>query len=614
MQRPQLSHRGSLGRSVLSILVVPLVAALAWLPVASRAHAAGPAPIRSRHVAASRPHTAAPATTRSRHVAASRVHTAATSTITGLHVAGNTIVNGSGQPVRLLGVDRSGTEYQCIHNNGIFDGPNDAASVQAIASWHTTAVRVPLNEDCWLGINGAPAAYSGTAYQQAIVAYVNLLNANGLVAILDLHWNAPGTGQATGQLQMPDADHAPAFWTSVATTFKGNNAVIFDLYNEPHDVSWPCWRDGGTCSGVGYAVAGMQSLVTVVRNTGATNVLMLGGLAYSNDLSQWLAYKPNDPLGNLAASWHVYNFNACNNTGCYDSQVAPVAQQVPLVAGEIGENDCGHGFIDTLMAWLDAHGGGYLGWAWDTFDCGGFPALISSYDGTPTAFGIGFRDHLAALASSGTPTVTPVPSTPTATSAPATQVPATATPRAGNSPTPTSAPPSTATATSRPATPTATTPPAATATATPVPATATATPVPATATPTSASSGGGVTVTGNVTGNSGPWWGEEDVTLSNSAPLTALRITVTVQKTPGVGYAGQYNSYWGGALSMGHTDTGSAIVYTYTLNPGQTVAPGANYVVGSQHNGNGTPHPTSGDTYAVTFMAGGVTTTTLGHF
>jgi len=579
VQEPNLSHRGCLGRSVLSILVVPLVAALAWLPVASHAHAAGPSPIRSRHVAAS------------------RVHTAALSTITGLHVAGNTIVNSGGQPVRLLGVDRSGTEYQCIHGYGIFDGPNDAASVQAIAAWHTTAVRVPLNEDCWLGINGAPAPYSGMTYQQAIAAYINLLNANGLVAILDLHWNAPGTGQATGQLQMPDADHAPAFWTSVATTFKGNSAVIFDLYNEPHDVSWPCWRDGGTCSGVGYTVAGMQSLVTTVRNTGATNVLMLGGLAYSNDLSQWLAYKPSDPLGNLAASWHVYNFNACNNTGCYDGQVAPVAQQVPLVAGEIGENDCGHGFIDALMAWLDAHSGSYLGWAWDTFDCGGFPALISNYDGTPTAFGIGFRDHLAALASSsGTPTAMPIPAT-------ATSRPATATPRAGNSPTPTSTPPSTATATPRPASATAT-----------VASPATATPVPATATPTSAPSGGDVTVTGNATGNSGPWWGEEDVTLSNRAPLTALRITVTVRKTSGVGYAGQYTSFPGGALSMGHTDTGSAIVYTYTLNPGQTVAPGNNYVAGSQHNGNGTPHPTSGDTYTVTATAGGVTTTTSGHF
>ena len=328
----------------------------------------------------------------------------------GLHVSGNQLLDGAGQPLVLHGVDRSGSEYACIQGFGFFDGPSDAASVQAIAAWHTNAVRVPLNEDCWLGINAAPAAYSGAAYRSAIAAYVDLLNQSGLVAILDLHWTAAGSGQSTGQTQMADADHAPAFWSSVAATFKSNSSVIFDLYNEPHDISWACWRDGGSNCGTGYTVAGMQSMVDAVRASGANNVLMLGGLAYANDLSQWLAYRPTDPRHNLIAAWHVYNFNACNNAGCYDSQVAPVAQQVPLVAGEIGENDCAHGFIDGLMVWLDAHNAGYVGWAWNTQACASFPSLISDYSGTPTNFGIGLKNHLAALDSGGptsSPTGTP---------------------------------------------------------------------------------------------------------------------------------------------------------------------------------------------------------------
>src|SRR5437764_962495 len=81
--------------------------------------------------------------------------------ISGLHVVGNQIRNGAGQPVRLLGVNRSGTEYACIQGWGIFDGPSDAASLQPIVAWRANAVRVPLNEDCWLAINGVPAAYSG---------------------------------------------------------------------------------------------------------------------------------------------------------------------------------------------------------------------------------------------------------------------------------------------------------------------------------------------------------------------------------------------------------------------------------------------------------------------
>ena len=135
-------------------------------------------------------------------------------------MVGNRLVNGAGQTVRLLGVDRSGTEYACIQGWGIFDGPSDAASVAAIASWHVNAVRVPLNEDCWLGINGVSSSYGGLVYQQAIVNYVNLLNQDGIYAILDLHWSAPGTTPATGQEPMPDQAHSPAFWTSVADTFK----------------------------------------------------------------------------------------------------------------------------------------------------------------------------------------------------------------------------------------------------------------------------------------------------------------------------------------------------------------------------------------------------------
>ena len=33
---------------------------------------------------------------------------------------------------------------------------------------------------------------------------------------------------------------------------------------------------------------------------------------------------------------------------------------MPLVAGEIGQGDCQHDFIDTVMNWMDARQQGYL--------------------------------------------------------------------------------------------------------------------------------------------------------------------------------------------------------------------------------------------------------------
>ena len=80
---------------------------------------------------------------------------------------------------------------------------------------------------------------------------------------------------------------------------------------------------------------------------------MLGGQSYSNDLTGWLPNEPTDPDHNLVASWHSYNFNACSHQSCWDQQVAPV-WPVPVVAGEIGENDCAGGYINPLTTWLDS--------------------------------------------------------------------------------------------------------------------------------------------------------------------------------------------------------------------------------------------------------------------
>ena len=257
-------------------------------------------------------------------------------------MSGNKIVTAGGQPYRLLGVNRSSGEYACVQGKGQWDsGPVDQASVDAMKTWNIHAVRIPLNEECWLGVNGSP---SGATYQQGVKDYVNLLVANGINPILDLHWtwgaytNSPDwhckDEHAICQKPMPDARYAPQFWTGVANTFKGNDAVVFDLFNEPYPdmpaewnktLGWQCLRDGGTCTGIPYEVAGMQDLVDAVRATGATNLLMVSGLEWTNDMREWLAYKPNDPLNNIAASWHAYSFNACANVSCWDSQIAPLA-------------------------------------------------------------------------------------------------------------------------------------------------------------------------------------------------------------------------------------------------------------------------------------------------
>ncbi|WPO70170.1 glycoside hydrolase family 5 protein [Streptomyces sp. KN37] len=331
-----------------------------------------------------------------------------------LHVEGNRLVGPDGAAHRLLGVNRSGGEFACVQGWGIFDGPVDDASVKAIADWNANTVRIPLNEECWLGTANIDPRYRGAAYRTAIDGLVQRVQAHGMTPVLELHWtHGRYTGNSAGchdvhascQKPMPGAAHTPAFWTSVANTYKSDPEVVFDLFNEPYPdratlttaQAWACWRDGGTCPGIDYEVAGMQDLLDAVRGTGARNLVLTAGIAYSNDLSGWLEHAPHDPAGNLAAAWHVYNFNACADESCWNRTLAPVADRVPLVAGEIGENTCSHGFVDRVMKWFDDRRLSYLGWTWNAWDCSSGPALIRSYDGTPTPFGIGLRDHLRAL-------------------------------------------------------------------------------------------------------------------------------------------------------------------------------------------------------------------------
>jgi hypothetical protein len=328
-----------------------------------------------------------------------------------LRVRGNQLVDGPGRGhvVQLRGVNRSGLEYACIQGWGFFDSPHpnqvDSRSmIRAMKSWDINAVRVPLNEDCWLGLH-TRSGRGGNSYRRIVTSYVRALNRAHLYVILDLHLAAPGRTPATAQLPMADRDHTPAFWRSVARAFKRDHELIFDLFNEPFSIDWNCWRHGCRVPASGnapaYRTAGMQTLVNAIRSTGATQPLLLGGLGYSSDLSQWARHAPRDPRRELIASQHNYGGLAPCEVAC-QAAILATHQGYPVLLGELGETDCAHGYIDRMMSFADRHGIGYLGWAWDATSPGGWncnsgPALITSYSGRPTPFGIGLRNHLRSL-------------------------------------------------------------------------------------------------------------------------------------------------------------------------------------------------------------------------
>jgi endoglucanase len=347
----------------------------------------------------------------------------------GLHVVGNRLINAHGQPVQLHGFNNSGAEYACVEGWGMFDvqtATNTAvpgAQVAAMAKWTgANVVRVSLNEQCWLGLGGVKAQYSKGNYRRAIATYVRQLNSRGFAVILDLHNSAPGNESSLNQEPMPDG-HTVTFWRQVAKAFKGNTSVLFDLFNEPFPddqsvsvAAWRCWRDGGcreqsTNGGTTYAAVGMNRLVHVVREAGAHNVVLLGGLAYASSLTNWLRFKPTDPDHELAASLHIYSFGGCHTLGCYRGAPSNVARHVPLVIGEFGADltvgystiatGCparysGHtGFDATFLRWADAHHLSWLAWTWNPWgDCMSLVTNLSGHATTP--YGVRIRTALRA--------------------------------------------------------------------------------------------------------------------------------------------------------------------------------------------------------------------------
>ena len=91
-----------------------------------------------------------------------------------------------------------------INSGGFFSGPTDQTAVDDLKAWGINAVRVPLNEQCWLGIflllqcafhiltelayGTISASHSGQNYINAIYTWVTLLTSNDIAVIVDLHW------------------------------------------------------------------------------------------------------------------------------------------------------------------------------------------------------------------------------------------------------------------------------------------------------------------------------------------------------------------------------------------------------------------------------------------
>lgn len=298
--------------------------------------------------------------------------------IVGYTVTGNKIYDPNGKQVLLRGVDRPSFEWNV---NGEQASANDYTLMRG---WGSNVVRIALNQDFWMG-------GTWSTYQTNINQQITWATAAGMGVILDLHWNNGG------QQNMADRNSI-TFWSQVASMYKSNAWVMFELYNEPHDVSWSQWRNGdGT-------YAGMQEMYNAVRAAGADNTVLVGGLNWCYDLSGVSNGYAIEGT-NIAYATHPYDYPG-KQISDWPTGFGNLASTFPVVMTEFGQYCATNTYVADLLAYAQTNQIHWTAWAWYASGCA-FPSIIADWNGTPSS-GVGelVKSYLSGNAPAAPP-VTP---------------------------------------------------------------------------------------------------------------------------------------------------------------------------------------------------------------
>jgi endoglucanase len=320
-----------------------------------------------------------------------------------LSVAGNRIADaGTGEPVLLRGVNRSGLEYSSPEGAGSLQnaGITEAEWDQIVTVWKANVIRIPFNQD-WASER---PGYDAEPYLAALDAVIEMSARRGAYTILDLEWldaTTPRGRNSNGSINfvpaLPDAISLQ-LWRQLASRYRDEPAVLFDILNEPHeplpDDRTPLWTidASGTLAPLPrrrVTLAEWQpwavQLALAIRSQHPDALLLVSGLNWGYDLSSY----PIADLDNVVYSTHVYP----NKGRRWDRSFGDLAERFPVFVGEWGGSDGDLAWGHSLLQYMSDHQLGWAAWSWCDH-----PRLIepaSSYQ--PTRFGSLVQEALQSL-------------------------------------------------------------------------------------------------------------------------------------------------------------------------------------------------------------------------
>jgi hypothetical protein len=312
----------------------------------------------------------------------------------GLGTSGNRMINlANGQPVILRGVNRSGLEYAGPDEQGFLSGASLSRSeIEFIVKkWKCNIIRLPFNQDFVLR---GRLGLSGEEYQQALDQVISWASALDAYTLLDLQWldaDRVYGGDRNFVAPLPNMTSVE-LWTTLARRYASEPAVLYDLFNEPHDRldddPYPLNKEDGTTYPPVQKTVTMKEwqpwarkLAQAIRNENPDALVFISGTNWGYDLRGM----PMD-LENVVYSTHVY---PARGNG-WSEAFGNLSKSAPVFAGEFGGSDTRGDldFIQRLIRYLGDLEIGWTAWSWSNT-----PFLVTRY--ATTSFGEVVRQSLA---------------------------------------------------------------------------------------------------------------------------------------------------------------------------------------------------------------------------
>lgn len=308
---------------------------------------------------------------------------AAAAVVGPLSVQGNQIVDGNGNPLTLRGIHRDLTQRV---GYGTSTPLVSDAEIDAMKAWGANAVRVPVSSAIWLDY-GCPTYDANYGGQGGYIdRLVNKINADGMVAIVDLHEISNKTCATPGRWAAPNPSSAE-FWSSAGALFANRPLVAFELFNEPREHDDATWQSDE------------QTLYNAVEATGARNLVIIDADdAATEPKAIVTGHVVTDTNHNIAYAVHPYTCVDPSVTSCMSnplnhqakttvlSKFVPVAASYPIVATEFGwptrsdsSSDNGDDFYRSTYQFLDSQhpAWGSIAFGWNGTLTGEFHMLSS---------------------------------------------------------------------------------------------------------------------------------------------------------------------------------------------------------------------------------------------